>query len=791
MFLPGAETFGIAAPGGGHGHRPRRVNNLRRPGLSACVVALVVTAACGRSPETYVERGDALFRAGKLADAEIQYQKAIQRDANFGEAYLRLGLSQLARDDSAKAYDSLANAIRLLPGSEEAEVAFAELNLQAFVADPGRSERFRRLVVSLTSEILTKNSRSADGWRLRGALALLDKQSHAAVEAWQRALALRKDDSRIVAGLVEALYQDGKPKDGEREALSFLTAHPDASPLYDVLYAHYRASGKLDDAAKLLLRKIEKNPGNPAFRVQLARHYADAGKKTEMAAALQPILEDSDRTPPALLLVGDFYNSINDHDAALRILNQGLEEFPQSKDAYRKKIAATLVTAGKLDQAEEIIDSVVQDIPRDAESRLIRANLLIQKGGLENLHRAAGDMETAAEQNPRDGNIRFNLGLLLYRIGDLDGAQRQWAQASGIPRTFVPAKIALAGLNMSLRQPGDALREAEEVLAVEPRDPRPRILQAAANTALGNLGAASDELEALAGDYPQSEDVQLQLAVLDISEQKFHDAEQIFNKLHGAAHSDAKSAAGLAEIYSSQQQYDRALQLLQVEWKKSPKSGIVGDMVVLTAVLAGRRDLAIDACKQRIEESPETVALYLELGQMYLANGKSGDAAVIAERGIHAGLKDPRLEILAAVALRQAGRDSEVRPHLERARDMDTHDPLVLNNLAYLLSENGGNLDVALRLAQRARRSSPDEPHFTDTLGWIYLRKQKTAAALEIFEKLAVAYPHNSTYHYHLGSALIAAGDKARARQELQTALSAGADVADQGAIREMLARLH
>jgi Flp pilus assembly protein TadD len=212
--------------------------------------------------------------------------------------------------------------------------------------------------------------------------------------------------------------------------------------------------------------------------------------------------------------------------------------------------------------------------------------------------------------------------------------------------------------------------------------------------------------------------------------------------------------------------------------------------VVLTAVLAGHRESAIAACRKRIEQSPDTVNLYLELGEMYLAGGKAADAAAVAEQGIRAKLRDPRLEILAAVALGRAGRGSDVKPHLDRALDMETRDPFVLNNLAYLLVENGGDLDAALRLAQRARRISPDEPHFTDTLGWIYLKKQKTAAALEIFGKLAGQYPHNSTYHYHLGSALVESGDKAKARQELQSALSEGPDAANQGAIREMLASL-
>jgi tetratricopeptide (TPR) repeat protein len=46
------------------------------------------------------------------------------------------------------------------------------------------------------------------------------------------------------------------------------------------------------------------------------------------------------------------------------------------------------------------------------------------------------------------------------------------------------------------------------------------------------------------------------------------------------------------------------------------------------------------------------------------------------------------------------------------------------NDLAYFLSETGGDKERALQLAQVAKEAAPDEPHISDTLGWILYQRR-------------------------------------------------------------------
>jgi tetratricopeptide (TPR) repeat protein len=85
-----------------------------------CVVVIAFCAgtACIATKQSYLAKGNKLYQAGKYEEATLNYQKAIQKDANFGEAYYRLGLAALKRKDQARlAYDSLYRAVQLLPNN--------------------------------------------------------------------------------------------------------------------------------------------------------------------------------------------------------------------------------------------------------------------------------------------------------------------------------------------------------------------------------------------------------------------------------------------------------------------------------------------------------------------------------------------------------------------------------------------------------------------------------------------------------------------------------------------------
>jgi len=93
------------------------------------------------------------------------------------------------------------------------------------------------------------------------------------------------------------------------------------------------------------------------------------------------------------------------------------------------------------------------------------------------------------------------------------------------------------------------------------------------------------------------------------------------------------------------------------------------------------------------------------------------------------------------------------------------------NNLAWDYAEHGGDVNVALRLAQDASQAVPDNPEVCDTLGWIYLKQNSPRNAIEVLSKSVRLAPQNPEYNYHLGIAYLRNGDSNKAKQLLQTTI--------------------
>jgi Flp pilus assembly protein TadD len=73
--------------------------------------------------------------------------------------------------------------------------------------------------------------------------------------------------------------------------------------------------------------------------------------------------------------------------------------------------------------------------------------------------------------------------------------------------------------------------------------------------------------------------------------------------------------------------------------------------------------------------------------------------------------------------------------YYKKALQVDPANGVAANNLAYLMVENGQNVDVALSLAQTARSKMPDTPQTGGTLGWIYYHKGNYSGARDLLEE--------------------------------------------------------
>ena len=171
-------------------------------------MVLLALTAC-TTKRGYVEKGNAFFQHGKYQDAEISYQKAIQKDRNYGEAYYRLGLVALQQNNAVEAYNALFRASQLLPTNMDVQEKFGGLCLDEYLKDPKRPQKLYQQVQQSASELLSQNPNSFEGLRLKGFLAHEDRKSEDAISYFQKALQVQpgnapRDDLGKQAGISAA-----------------------------------------------------------------------------------------------------------------------------------------------------------------------------------------------------------------------------------------------------------------------------------------------------------------------------------------------------------------------------------------------------------------------------------------------------------------------------------------------------------------------------------------------------------------------------------------------------------
>src|SRR5258705_7807901 len=83
-----------------------------------------LASGCGRSASYYLTTGAQQYEAGRYDDAVITYRKAIQKDANSGDAYYGLGRSLHKQQKVGEAFGALKKAAELSPAHMDAKLLF-------------------------------------------------------------------------------------------------------------------------------------------------------------------------------------------------------------------------------------------------------------------------------------------------------------------------------------------------------------------------------------------------------------------------------------------------------------------------------------------------------------------------------------------------------------------------------------------------------------------------------------------------------------------------------------------
>ncbi|MGB6943002.1 MAG: tetratricopeptide repeat protein [Bryobacteraceae bacterium] len=739
--------------------------------LAAIVLPSILLLTGCRSANSYLDKGNAAFARGQFDEASLDYRKAVQKNAGFGEAYFREGLTELKQNKAAEALQDIEQAVRLMPANPEAKTNLTNLMLGAYIGDPKRPKFLYDLLVKYSGEWLAKDPNSLQGLRITGYLAMLDQRPDEAVSDFRRAHQLYPSDEKIVDGLMDALFRANQPAEAEKVGLDYLRRNSNSSDVYDALFRMYEGAHRVEDAENILKRKVDANPKDNSYLLQLAAFYAQAHRKPDMDRTMQSFLSNPAADSQVRLEAGDFYESVGDLADALRQYRLGSSSNNKDNLLYQDRVARVLLLQNNQKEGLQVLNRTLAQHPDDAEARALRAALLVGRPGAGKPGEGVQELRSLLEKNPNDLFLKFLLARGLAESQNLAEARVRLLEIVKLRPQFLDAHLLLADIAFRQHDMIETIQQAEAALGVDPENLRARMLRGSALLQQGDLDQASVVLGGLSRQVPGSVDVQLQLAYLALKRRDFAEAEAAFSKILQMHPQEWRAVAGLVDTDLAQNHRDKALSRLDQELTQSHGSPAVRYLLATTALRSGKYDVAIDNFRALANQTPNSIDAEVQLADVYELKGDVHNAIATLQQAAVLQPKDPRPSSMLPYLLESENREQEAKQVARRALAARPKDPVAMNNLAYLLAETGDSLDEAVKLARAAVSQAPNNPVFLDTLGYVYLKRDQNDDALDIFDRLIRRFPDDPACAYHTAMAWFQKGDRARAKTLLSHAL--------------------
>lgn len=775
------------------------------------VFALFFLGGCNLDPETakvrFVERGNEYFKNEKYKEASIMYRNALKKDLKYGEAYYRLGLVHkrvgfqmpVKAGDIIQAVNSFRRALEDDRISQESRVdtmaQLAEIFVWYYTTNPEEQDKefLNKEVATLRDKFYEMDPESFDGKRLDGFLALTSGKFDEAITFFESAMAARDgDDPGLKLAIMGIKMRQGKAEEAEALARDIIAKDPKYGPAYDALYLHYMVTRRPEMAAAILEQRDTAMPGNLGVLMKLAQHYRVFGQMDKRNALLKKVSDDPKLFNGGREAAIRHLFQFGEWDTAISFAREGLKSEPAKSKTYNNFIAEALLKTGDRAGAEKVVESTLADDSEDAVALALKGQILLDSKDAAKAKTALADLTKAVTAQPDNVVIRYDLGRAYLAAGDMEKAINEFRQAVERRPTYAPAQLALAKLYYLRREYANSIAAADRVLSATRAKPSPDgiLIKALAQIAVGDVEKAQELLTRGISLYPGIADLHFELGRIYLAKKQMGPAEASFRKAVEAKPTDFKGMTGLAEVYAQQGRMDYAIQFLNDQLKTVENPVLLRNAIGNLYVRKGDLDAALKNYLELSKTVPDSADLNMRIGEVYRRMGDLQSAVTYMQRSSELDPNNLSPVMQTATILDQMGRTREATTAYQKALRIDPENIVALNNLAYMQAETGGDLDLALRYAETAKRKAPGNLQIDDTLGWIYVKKNLTDNALVIFRDLVKKQPGNPTFRYHLGIAYAQRGDAVRAKEELGAALKASPTTKEAEEIRKALSRL-
>ena len=741
----------------------RQVQVARISAMLVISLALVCTVGCHRDPnvrkQKYLESGKQYEAKGEYKQAAIQFANAIKVDKGFAPAYYELAKTDLQMGSAQSAYGNLMETINLDPSNVDARITVGNMLLAG--RNTARAEDQAKAVLAI-------NPNNADAYALLAGVAQKNNDNVEARKDMQRALAI--DPNRSAFHSAMALLEVGTPADegnAEQELQKAASLDPKSATPHLLLAGMLEKKNDLQGAEQQFLQAIAIAPKNLQARESLAGFYLHAGDKTKAEQTLLQAVDNDTTNEGASEVLLEFYVKTRQLDHAEQVFADLTSKHPKSF-AIKMPYARILFFKKDYAKSKAVADQLSKTDSGNPQVQALNALLLMNTGKIDD---ALTLLKKAAKDNPNSIEVHLLLGRVAATKGDLATAETSFRQAATLSPGNLEAEAGLADIAIKRNDLGMLSEVADKTIRAHPDFVQAYMWRGMAEASRKEYDKAEADFQSVWKTNPGSSVVYIELAQLRFVQG--HIPEGI-TMLERALQMDPNSARALAMLagymLAAKQPPAKVIARVQAQIAKQPQNGdFYAELAYLQLHSNDFKDSA-DNARKAIQLNPATPLGTETYAQAEVSLGNIDSALSTQQNWANSHPNDSRaIEMLGS--LEQAkGDDEKAMDDYKKALQLDPNNGIAANNLAYMMVEDGENVDVALALAQTARRVQPDNADTADTLAWVYYYQENYTAARDFLESSAKTYPDSASIHLHLGLTYEKLDDKTDAIVQLKKA---------------------
>lgn len=458
--------------------------------------------------------------------------------------------------------------------------------------------------------------------------------------------------------------------------------------------------------------------------------------------------------------------------------------------------------ARQYERALELTGIWLEVEPDSTRARQTQSSLLVLANRLEEL---APQLAILLERDKANlANNLLHLNRMLARHENKKAVQQLVEKLTAPYETLPESHFAVAQAAANAGDNMGALTAIEKALLLRPDWESAALARAQVQARQSNASAIAS-LEQFVERQPAAREARLTLARLLISEKRFSEARQHFDRLlkdnpdsPEIIYPIAMLALQQGDASTGRAQLERLLKTdfpdkssvhfflgqLDQEQKK-PEAALEH----YRQVTAGNQYIAARARSAQIllqQGKPEQARELLhntrggsaeERTQLTLAEAqllrdadRHSDAYAVLAEALASQPDNTDILYDAALTAERSGRPDLLEKHLRHLLSLRPDHAHALNALGYSLADRNIRLDEAFELITRALTHLPDDPFITDSLGWVQYRQGRLEEALATLERAYRSKP-DPEIAAHLGEVLWSLGRREEARRLLDEAV--------------------